>query len=219
MDLQLGLSLPSFRSDEDDALFTSFTLSHKKRSFNDLLHHHPKLSQLEEEVDDDDNILLPTTLPLLPLTPSLGADLDDNDLHTSSSIVTKYDGDDGGQSAAVGWPPLMSQRKKLHLDHEEEDAVAGIPHKRASGESNNALYVKVRMEGEGIGRKIDLSLHHSFLKLKQTLIAMFGKCNDHSDSYELAYQDREGDWLLAEDLPWKNFLQCAQRLKLLKRTG
>ncbi|KAI9117488.1 hypothetical protein K1719_011654 [Acacia pycnantha] len=217
MDLQLGLSLPSFHSDEDDDddLFNSFTLSHKKRSFSDLLHHHPKLSQEE----DDDDVLLPTTLPLLPLTPSLDADLDVNDLHTSSSIITKHDGDDIGESAAVGWPPLMSQRKKLHFDHEEEDAVTGIPHKRASGVSTDALYVKVRMEGEGIGRKIDLSLHHSFQKLKQTLIAMFEKCNEYSDSYELAYQDREGDWLLAEDLPWKNFLQCAQRLKLVKRTG
>ena len=59
----------------------------------------------------------------------------------------------------------MSQRKKLRFDSEEDDMASGIRH-----------YVKVRMEGEGIGRKVDLSLHHSFHKLKQTLISMFGKC-------------------------------------------
>lgn len=26
------------------------------------------------------------------------------------------------------------------------------------------------------------------------------------NSYELAYQDKEGDWLLAEDVPWRQVL-------------
>ncbi|XP_028753909.1 auxin-responsive protein IAA5-like [Neltuma alba] len=199
MDLQLGLSLSTpFDSDHD--LFTSFSVSHKKRSFSDLLHH-----DCLRDRDGDGDVLLPT-LPLLPLTPSHEADLDDEDLRNSCSIVTKHDGDDGGESsAAVGWPPLMSQRKKVRV---EEDGMAEI-----------RQYVKVKMEGEGIGRKVDLSLHHSFQKLKETLMAMFGKCHQNSECYELAYQDKEGDWLLAEDLPWKDFLQCAQRLTLLKRTS
>jgi auxin-responsive protein IAA len=38
------------------------------------------------------------------------------------------------------------------------------------------MYIKVKMEGVGIARKIDVSLHHSFPTLKQTLLDMFGIC-------------------------------------------
>ncbi|XP_054794794.1 auxin-responsive protein IAA20-like isoform X1 [Prosopis cineraria] len=200
MDLQLGLSLPtlSTSSASDSDHLSPHSL--RKRSFSDLLHH----GRLRDDNHHHDVGLLPT-LPLLPLTPTREADNLDDDLHTSCSIVTKNDGDDGGESAAVGWPPIMSQRKKRQF---EGDGMVGIRHKRGSVDplrESEALYVKVTMEGEGIGRKIDLSLHHSFHKLKETLIAMFGKCHRHSDCYLLVYQDSDGDWLLAEDLPWKFF--------------
>lgn len=30
-----------------------------------------------------------------------------------------------------------------------------------------------------------------------------GKCTEDRGSYRLTYQDKEGDWLLAGDVPWK----------------
>ncbi|XP_058732434.1 auxin-responsive protein IAA28-like [Vicia villosa] len=74
------------------------------------------------------------------------------------------------------------------------------------------------MEGVGIARKINLSTHHSFQTLNQTLLDMFGKSDD-DQKYELVYQDQEGDWILAQDVSWRYFIECAQRLKLLKIRG
>ncbi|XP_057421305.1 auxin-induced protein 22A-like [Lotus japonicus] len=110
------------------------------------------------------------------------------------------DKEEDEEDAPVGWPPVNYRRKKLR-----------------SSINQNGMYVKVKMEGVGIARKVDLTMHRSFHSLKDTLMDMFGtQCDQQSKSYELAYQDREGDWLLAEDVPWRNFIQCAQRLKLLK---
>ncbi|CAK8563445.1 unnamed protein product [Lathyrus sativus] len=79
-------------------------------------------------------------------------------------------------------------------------------------------YVKVKMEGVGIARKVNLSRHNSFHTLNQTLLDMFGKSDD-DQKYELVYQDKEGDWILAQDVSWRYFVECAQRLKLLKSRG
>lgn len=38
------------------------------------------------------------------------------------------------------------------------------------------MYVKVKMEGVAIARKIDLTLYDSFETLTNTLIGMFGLC-------------------------------------------
>jgi len=59
------------------------------------------------------------------------------------------------------------------------------------------------MEGVGIARKVDLGMHQSFQTLMETLMDMFATDHQESNSYELAYQDKEGDWLLAQDVPWR----------------
>ncbi|KAE9609729.1 putative transcription factor interactor and regulator AUX-IAA family [Lupinus albus] len=133
-------------------------------------------------------------------------------------ILIRNDGND-----VVGWPPVNSYRKKLRYDN-YEDQMVWIHHYHYSRSSvgmrggSNRLYVKVKMEGNGIARKINLNMHHSFETLKETLMDMFGKCHQHSKCYKLAYQDQEGDWLLADDVPWKSFTECAQRLKLVKNS-
>ncbi|KAM0008612.1 putative transcription factor interactor and regulator AUX-IAA family [Helianthus debilis subsp. tardiflorus] len=97
------------------------------------------------------------------------------------SIRTK-----GEENGVVGWPPVKSSRKTLC-------------HR---GGGSKSTYVKVQMEGNGIARKINLNLHHSCNTLVHTLAQMFGKC--HED-VKLTYQDKEGDWLLAGDVPWGYF--------------
>lgn len=44
------------------------------------------------------------------------------------------------------------------------------------GSHNHRNYVKVKMEGVGIARKVNLGMHHSFHTLNQTLMDMFEKC-------------------------------------------
>lgn len=44
------------------------------------------------------------------------------------------------------------------------------------GRRSNSKYVKVKMEGVGIARKIDLSIHRSYQTLAPKLMPLFGKC-------------------------------------------
>ncbi|KAL8149743.1 auxin-responsive protein IAA28-like [Apium graveolens] len=81
---------------------------------------------------------------------------------------------------------------------------------------SHSLYVKVKMEGAPIARKVDLGQHHSYHSLATTLLHMFGKSEENMNDYKLVYQDEEGDWLLAEDLPWKSFMMSVQCLKWIK---
>ncbi|XP_041017302.1 auxin-responsive protein IAA29 [Juglans microcarpa x Juglans regia] len=128
----------------------------------------------------------------------------------------------------VGWPPIKSWRmKQLHQhDHDQSgqmnnaDQTAHHYQRSTGGGSSNSLYVKVKMKGVAIARKIDLRLYDSYQALKNSLITMFpnGRQNIDKDgaSYALTYQDKDGDWLLAGDVPWQTFTESVQRLEILR---
>lgn len=71
----------------------------------------------------------------------------------------------------MGWPPISSLRKEL-LHHHHGGGMAGV----APAPVRNYMYVKVKMEGVPIGRKIDLRLYNSYQSLTHSLINMFAKC-------------------------------------------
>lgn len=122
----------------------------------------------------------------------------------------------GGKRPLVGWPPLSSARS------------------RACG-GGAAKYVKVKKEGDAIGRKVDLSLHASYDELLATLARMFPTTTGSQDDKEISskstaitatttsshmdvvvtYEDGEGDWMLLGDVPWDDFARSVKRLKLL----
>ncbi|PIN23971.1 hypothetical protein CDL12_03274 [Handroanthus impetiginosus] len=119
----------------------------------------------------------------------------------------------------VGWPPINSLRKELL----HRCQGGWIPnHRAAAGRVTAArmsMYVKVKMEGVPIGRKIDLRLYNSYQALTDALINMFAKYtkNDSRDGdYTILYQDRDGDWMLAGDVPWETFVQSVQRMEIIK---
>ncbi|MCD7471367.1 hypothetical protein HAX54_011770 [Datura stramonium] len=127
------------------------------------------------------------------------------------------------EKGVVGWPPIKSWRKKVLLNVHEgggwntnnnndiEGHVGGI---------RNSMYVKVKMEGVAIGRKIDLSLYNSYQLLINTLLQMFSKSDESGEEndggFTLLYQDKEGDWMLAGDVPWETFMETAQRIQILR---
>lgn len=80
------------------------------------------------------------------------------------------------EDVMVGWPPVM---RKLAEQHGRESTAANYITVQSGGGggggSNSSMYVKVEMEGIGIARKIDLSIHHCYQALTATLVAMFGK--------------------------------------------
>ncbi|CAN6274056.1 unnamed protein product [Urochloa humidicola] len=110
-----------------------------------------------------------------------------------------------GKKPLVGWPPVSSARSR---------ACGG-------GACN---YVKVKKEGDAIGRKVDLSLHASYDELLATLRRMFPTTTSQDDKeisgssshVVITYEDGEGDWMLVGDVPWDDFARSVKRLKILR---
>nr|AVV48470.1 IAA31 [Bassia scoparia] len=141
--------------------------------------------------------------------------------NSTSFTLNKNDGDN-----IVGWPPIKSYRKKLNDEQQQqrrrrhvEDFPAIDNGGRGGGGCGGlqTMFVKVQIEGCFITRKIDLKLYHSYKTLVCSLLSMFGKGHDCMDDYKLTYQDEDGDWLLAGDVPWRTFIESVQRLKLRKK--
>ncbi|XAR53251.1 hypothetical protein NMG60_11021724 [Bertholletia excelsa] len=159
------------------------------------------------------------SLPLISWSNQPNQEDNGKELDKNSSTTSMDDG--GDESEVVGWPPIKSWRKR-RCHQNRMLAVDNVVDRGAHGNvingggSKSSSYVKVKMEGVGIARKVDLSLHHSYQTLTDTLLSMFTSNDQSLKAYTLAYQDREGDWLLAGDVPWSCFVESVQRLKLLR---
>ncbi|MQM01724.1 hypothetical protein Taro_034479 [Colocasia esculenta] len=98
------------------------------------------------------------------------------------------------KAQVVGWPPIRSFRKNCLLGAKTEAEAPG-------------LYVKVSMDGAPYLRKIDLKSYSGYKELRQAMEAMF-KCFSSaegccSSEYAITYEDKDGDWMLAGDVPWE----------------
>jgi len=104
--------------------------------------------------------------------------------------------------------------KKKVKDDEPKDVTKKVNGKVQVG------FIKVNMDGVAIGRKVDLNAHSSYENLAQTLEDMFFRTNpgtvgltsqftkplrllDGSSEFVLTYEDKEGDWMLVGDVPWR----------------
>ncbi|KAI9107428.1 hypothetical protein K1719_021465 [Acacia pycnantha] len=123
---------------------------------------------------------------------------------TSSSTSTP-----APKAQAVGWPPVRASRK---------NAMRGCK------------YVKVAMDGAPYLRKVDLEKYESYDQLLTGLEAMFGSLtirnhlNERKKMMDLGngaeyvptYEDKDGDWMLVGDVPWKMFVESCKRIRFLK---
>ncbi|XP_073303371.1 auxin-responsive protein IAA17-like isoform X2 [Primulina huaijiensis] len=98
------------------------------------------------------------------------------------------------KSQVVGWPPLRSYRRSM---------------------MKNRKYVKVAVDGAPYLRKVDLEVYGSYQELLAALEDMF-TCltstvlnerrimdTEHGIEFVPTYEDRDGDWMLIGDVPWK----------------
>ncbi|XP_059635133.1 auxin-responsive protein IAA29-like [Cornus florida] len=231
MELQLGLALPSNPMKGFD-LNSCYVYEPKGALGSDIFNHlgsnegTSKLRKrgLTQAFDEQD---IPQTLPLLAWNNHPNEEDDGKQQRNKPFIIHKYDiGDEDG---VVGWPPINSWRKKLcNQNHGGQAAdINGMVDNGGGrgggggggGRGSNSMYVKVKMEGVAIARKVDLSRHESYETLTDTLVDMFWIRQEDVKAYTLTYQDKEGDWLLVGDVPWQTFIQSVQRLKLLRTRG
>ncbi|KAJ0579383.1 putative transcription factor interactor and regulator AUX-IAA family [Helianthus annuus] len=94
---------------------------------------------------------------------------------------------------------------------------------------NNCKYVKVAVDGAPYLRKVDLKSCTSYQELLRVLEEMFScftiynvlnekKLMDHGNRLEHVptYEDKDGDWMLVGDVPWKMFVETCTRIRLMK---
>ncbi|KAJ3694167.1 hypothetical protein LUZ60_009647 [Juncus effusus] len=113
------------------------------------------------------------------------------------------------KARVVGWPPVRNYRKNAL-------------------KSNNK-FVKVQVDGAPYLRKVDLEAYNGYEELLSALQDMFScftirnypnerKLVDpvHGTEYTPTYEDKDNDWMLVGDVPWKMFVEACKRLRLMK---
>ncbi|EPS68980.1 hypothetical protein M569_05790, partial [Genlisea aurea] len=116
----------------------------------------------------------------------------------------------------VGWPPVRSFRKNALLQQGRKD----------DSENGSGIFVKVSMDGAPYLRKIDLRFYKNYSDLLKALEDMF-KCKIgksvysemegyNASEYAPTYEDKDGDWMLAGDVPWEMFVTCCRRMRIMR---
>ncbi|CAN4097886.1 unnamed protein product [Withania somnifera] len=228
MELELGLALPNSHFVPNikssilngnmniDNFDDNFSEKKKKNDINQ----NPNFSMAS---DDSNKLVERKTLPFLLWNGQPNEEEEGH--HKRRSTFEACYQEIKEENGVVGWPPIRSWRKKLlgggggggggwntNIDHRNNnnDNVDRI---------RNSRYVKVKMEGVAIGRKIDLRLYNSYQLLANTLLQMFPtdeSCEESDGSFTLFYQDKQGDWMLAGDVPWETFVETVQRIQILR---
>ncbi|KAI3826665.1 hypothetical protein L1987_00717 [Smallanthus sonchifolius] len=120
-----------------------------------------------------------------------------------------------------------TSKKKKNKNHENKNDET------VTKETGHSGFVKVNMDGLPIGRKVDLNAHDCYETLAKALEIMFLKAStsasfirtekqqrsrllDGSSEFVLTYEDKEGDWMLVGDVPWRMFLGTVKRLRIMK---
>ena len=93
-----------------------------------------------------------------------------------------------------------------------EEKAPAAPAAAAGG--NAALFVKVSMDGAPYLRKVDLKMYKGYRELREALEAMFlGFSGGGADApavnpsdFAVTYEDKDGDWMLVGDVPWRSAL-------------
>lgn len=152
---------------------------------------------------------------------------------TQVSPATEHGSAPSAKAQVVGWPPIRSYRKNTlastsakNNEHAEEKSAA------------TCLYVKVSMDGAPYLRKVDLQTYRNYMELSSALEKMFscfitgqyaskghGKQDGlgesqstdlHNAEFVLTYEDKDGDWMLVGDVPWKMFTENCRKLRIMK---
>ncbi|KAK1360139.1 Auxin-responsive protein [Heracleum sosnowskyi] len=111
------------------------------------------------------------------------------------------------KAVVVGWPPVKEHRKSITMSQR---------------------YVKVAVDGAPYLRKVDLQSYDSYDQLLSALQELFGCFTETTENkfvdivnrtveYVPTYEDKDGDWMLLGDVPWKMFAQSCKRIRLMTR--
>ncbi|KAF8086599.1 hypothetical protein N665_0620s0034 [Sinapis alba] len=131
---------------------------------------------------------------------------------SSGGDVEKVNESPAAKNQVVGWPPVCSYRRKNNCKEASTTKAVGLG------------YVKVSMDGVPYLRKMDLGSSQGYDDLAFALDKLFGfrgivALKDGANcEYVTIYEDKDGDWMLAGDVPWGMFIESCKRLRIMKRS-
>nr|CAD1823316.1 unnamed protein product [Ananas comosus var. bracteatus] len=127
---------------------------------------------------------------------------------SSDGAVAGAEKPPAAKAQVVGWPPVRSFRRNV---------------------LKSCTYVKVAVDGAPYLRKVDLEAYRGYDQLLAALQDMFScfTLRNYSNERRLVdpvngteyvptYEDKDGDWMLVGDVPWKMFIASCKRLHLMK---
>ncbi|CAN8268696.1 unnamed protein product [Cochlearia groenlandica] len=135
------------------------------------------------------------------------------------------------KAQVVGWPPVRNYRKNMMTQQKTGGGFEEASSEKVGsggGGATGATLVKVSIDGAPYLRKVDLKMYKSYQDLSDALSKMFSsftmdfmnerKLMDllNSSEYVPSYEDKDGDWMLVGDVPWKMFVQSCKRLRIMK---
>ncbi|RLM48747.1 hypothetical protein C2845_PMPSC004483 [Panicum miliaceum] len=139
-----------------------------------------------------------------------------------------------GSSSSTADPTAAADRKRAHADHYKPPSpkarAVGWPPVRAYRRNalrDEAKLVKVAVDGAPYLRKVDLAAHDGYAALLLALHGMFASCLGADGAgrlvdtatgaeYVPTYEDKDGDWMLVGDVPFKMFVDSCKRIRLMK---
>lgn len=102
-------------------------------------------------------------------------------VYLSNCVPIRFDG--SSLLPVVGWPPVRAHRKNnldstvnlLKFDHEMQESKSDAKRLKSKEMNNEAqsVFVKVKMEGYGVGRKVNLKAHDGYRSLSCALSKLF----------------------------------------------
>ncbi|KAF8659447.1 hypothetical protein HU200_058477 [Digitaria exilis] len=142
---------------------------------------------------------------------------------SSSAVKSEASGTGGGNDddaapaskvQVVGWPPVRAYRK--NACHAAAEAASARRTTKKQGEQGGGLYVKVSMDGAPYLRKVDLKTYGGYRELRDALDALFGCFSSSLPDLAIAYEDKDGDLMLAGDVPWDMFICSCKKLRIMR---
>ncbi|XP_047088871.1 auxin-responsive protein IAA14-like [Lolium rigidum] len=149
---------------------------------------------------------------------------------SEASGTDDHDAAPASKVQVVGWPPVGAYRKSTFFqsatstststaDKEKGEARESAAAGKRPG-AGGGLYVKVSMDGAPYLRKVDLRTYGGYGELRAALDRLFG-CFSSPDpgaagQFAVAYEDKDGDLMLAGDVPWDMFISSCKRLRIMR---
>ncbi|KAA3482110.1 auxin-responsive protein IAA13-like isoform X1 [Gossypium australe] len=123
-----------------------------------------------------------------------------------------------GSSQVVGWPPIRAYRMNSLVNQAKsqraDEGDSGIGEK---DKPKDALKKKLNYNGDKISSTTTVNEKgHLGIGAEKEQLTKASKLLDGSSEFVLTYEDKEGDWMLVGDVPWRMFVSSVRRLRIMR---